>query len=186
MGSYALLFLAFIFVAAAFTQQQRLVLADHNAPFPPRQIAYLLRVYHQNSLAYKQQNTGVTGVISNPPPSMAAQPFFTSCADAKSVVTFPGGASAAASWVGGLGAYENAAVATEIARQSVQPPELGQVGQSALVAGYAGSTVPQIVPVPGVGLSTGSAIQSGAGQVALPAGCTVPVGRPAIRTQVIP
>ena len=174
--------LVLVLLAAALTAQQRLALASHNAAFPARQIAYQMRVYHQSSVNYKLANGTATGVITSPPPSLSSQFYFTSCADAENVVTFVGGASAGRAWAGGLGAFNNQSVAAELARQSISPPELGLVSQSSRVTGYLGVTTSQAITVPGIGLSTGSNIQTGYGLVALPAGCTVPAGVPAMLT----
>jgi hypothetical protein len=184
-GWWTVIFLALALVTGVTTIQQQQTLASPTQPYLPRQIAYEMRVFHRASLSYKGTFTAATGPISNPPPSMVNQFRYSSCADAKSVVTFPGGTGAGAAWAAGLGFYQNNAVATELARQSVSPPELG-INAPARVAGYNGGTVPQVIPVPGVGLSTGTEVQSGAGAISLPAGCAVPAGLPVIVTQVLP
>ena len=170
---------ALIVTAFAFTAQQRLVLASPAGPMPARQIAYLMRVYHQSSVAYQLSAKGPAGVIANPPSFLTASFYFTSCTDGNSVVTFVGGQSASPQWTGGAGAYQNQSVVRELLRQSLSPPELGPVRQTSQIAG-------QIAPVPGIGLSTGTQIQSGSGLLTLPSGCGVAAGLPAIQTRVAP
>ena len=159
---------ALILLAFAFTAQQKLVIANHTGPAPERQIAYLMRAYHQASVSAKAANGGLTGTVANPSPAMSGAGsvafFFTSCADAKNVVTTLSET---------LNGYQNQSIARELARQSAAPPELGGVA-------------PHSVVIPGVGLSTGNAVQTGVGALALPAGCAVTAGMPAIVTQVIP
>ncbi len=159
---------ALILLAFAFTAQQKLVIANHAGPAPERQIAYLMRAYHQSSVAAKAADGALVGTVANPSPAMSgAAPvalFFTSCADAKSVVT---------TLIEAQNTYQNQSIARELARQSSAPPELGSVASHNVV-------------IPGVGLSTGTAIQTGVGQLALPANCAVTAGLPAIVTQVMP
>jgi hypothetical protein len=119
-------------------------------------------------VAAKAANGALTGVLADPSPAMSGVApvafFFTSCADAKSVVTTLNEV---------LNPYQNQSIARELARQSAAPPELGSVA-------------PHTVVIPGVGLSTGAAVQTGVGPLALPANCAVPMGLPAIVTQVVP
>jgi hypothetical protein len=166
MGLFPQLLLgALIVVAFAATAQQRLAIASHTGPDPARQIAYLMRVYHRSSVAYKTANSSAAGTIAAPPPSMTApQPvatFFTSCADATSVVT---------TLADSLGAHRNQGIAQELSREAASP-----------------STKPApAIGIPGIGLSNGTALQTGLGVTALPANCTVAAGLPAIVTQAVP
>lgn len=159
---------ALILLAFAFTAQQKLAIANSKGPVPERQIAYLMRVYHQASVAAKAADGSLTGALANPSPAMSgASPvafFFTSCADATSVVT---------TLIDPAGSYRNQSIARELARQASAPPELGTVA-------------PRTVVIPGTGLSTGASIQTGAGQTPLPANCTVTAGLPVIVTRVVP
>jgi hypothetical protein len=171
MGLLPQLLLGALIVAAfAATLQQRLAIASHNGPLPARQIAYQMRVYHQSSVTYKEANAALSGTIAAPPPSLTpAAPiaaFFVSCADAHSVVTTLNQP---------LSAYTNQEIAQEMSRQSVSPPELGGSGKP-----------PQAIGIPGIGLSNGMALQTGLGLTALPAGCAVAAGLPAIVTQAVP
>ena len=167
---------ALVLLAFAFTAQQRLAIANHAGPAPERQVAFLMRAYHRSSVAAKTAAPSLTGVLADPSPSMTgAAPvafFFTSCADAHDVVTTLGGASATPG-ADAAGAYQNQSVARELARQSASPPELGL-------------TAPQRTAVPGIGLSTGAAVETAAGALAFPAGCAVKAGLPAIQTRVVP
>jgi hypothetical protein len=166
MGLLPQLMLCALIVAAfAVTAQQRLAIASHSGPAPARQIAHLMEVYHRSSVAYKEANPAAAGVIAAPPPGMTPpQPvatFFASCADGHSVVT---------TLTDSLGAYRNQQIARELSRQA-----LDQVGEPA-----------QIIGVPGIGLSTGNAVQTGLGLATLPANCTVAAGLPAVITQAVP
>ena len=159
---------ALILLAFAFTAQQKLVIANPAGPAPERQIAYLMRAYHQSSVAAKAANSALTGLLANPSPAMSGPSpvafFFTSCADAHSVVT---------TLIEASNAHQQQSIAHELARQSGAPPELGTVA-------------PRTVVIPGTGLSNGTAVQTGVGPLPLPANCAVAAGLPAIVTRVVP
>lgn len=167
---------ALLIVAFALSAQQRLALNTHTGPMPARQVAYLMRVYHQSSVSLKGSPTPPPlGPLANPPSNLAGQTFYASCADAKSVVTYLIGETL----------YRNEAVAAELARQSVAPPELGKNGSGTTI-GYGGLDAPYAVPVAGIGLSNGAQIVGTADVTILPANCSVPAGAPALQTQVLP
>jgi|SRR5579859_2650123 len=168
---------ALLIVAFALSAQQRLAIASHTGPMPARQIAYLMRVYHQSSVAYATNVVLPNGTVADPPPEWdVTSTLFKSCWDGISVVTS----------LNGMQTAENNAVAQELVRQSVIPPEYGLLTPVSWAIGYNGSTVSQLARVPGVGLSDGANIQSGAGAIALATGCAVSSGAVAIQTRVLP
>lgn len=169
---------ALLIVAFALSAQQRLALQSHAPPMPARQLAHLLRVYHQSSISYATGSSPPpAGTIADPPPDWDnTSTLFTSCWDGVTVVTS----------LNGLQAAENNAVVQELVRQTIAPPEYGLLTPAPWTVGYGGSGLSQLTPVPGMGLSDGTQIQSGAGAVALAAGCPVPGGTPAIQTRILP
>jgi hypothetical protein len=153
---------------------QRAALAGGSAPFPARQIAYNMRLYHRAALAVKLANPGLQGVLAVSAPAFLTDWRFTSCASANAVVTYGSG----------LNSAQSRDVGGELLRQSAVPPELGlvngsprfanQVGVNGVLTGYA----------PGIGISDGMLINNGFASI-VPA-CQLPPGVAAMQTQTAP
>jgi hypothetical protein len=151
---------------------------------PARQLAYLMRVYHQAAITVKMADTSLTGPLAVPPSTVnPGEGFFMSCADAKHVVTTLDTIDPTP--VLELGTAEVSAIVAELTRQSVLPPELGLRGQAPLAIGFRGSPSALLAPAPGVGLTNGTTIFTATGPLPMPA-CLVPGGTAAIVTQVLP
>jgi len=161
MGPFPQIMLAALVLAAfALASQQRLAIASHTGPAPARQIAYLMRSYHNASVTFKLANTGARHAITG----ATSISGFVSCADAQNVVTTIDQS---------YGAARDQQIVSELLRQSAAPPEFGARSQTG-------------IGVPGVGFSNGTQIQTGLGVIALPDICPVAAGLPAMLTQVLP
>lgn len=172
---------ALLVVAFAFSSQQRLAIASHAPPMPARQLAYLMRAHHQAAVALKVATPSLDTVTDVAPPTMtvAGDYTFISCISGNYVATglFVIGDTTTLAPLTLIGAAESNAVVTELKRQSVLSPELGQVGSTPWAVGN-GSSGAQIAPVTGIGL-VGDAALAG-----IP--CPMPNEAPVIVTQVLP
>lgn len=167
----SLLILALAYAILIRNLGQKAELAALTGPFPARQIAYNMRLYHQAAIAYKRQNPQADGALPLALPNFLNDWRFVACADANSVVTMSQN----------LGSAENRDLGQELLRQSLLPPELGIISPSAyfldggkIAAGFAA----------GIGVSDGNMIQNGFGPVT-PA-CAIPAGSAAIQTRLAP
>ena len=174
-----------LFTAASFTAVQRLQIATPNAPFPARQIAYNMRLFHQAAIAFKIANPSDTATAADPlpvpVPSFLTEWRVAACADPKNVATYTVGLTAA----------QNRDIVSELLRQSVSPPELGIISASPAVTGYLGSVTPQAAYDPGIGLSEPAPAEAGGtvvntGYGAVTPACSIPAGASVMQTQVMP
>jgi len=149
-------------------------LSRGNLPFPSRQIAYNLRLYHRAALAMKLANPELQGVFTVSVPNFLTDWRFTSCAGANAVVTYGSG----------LNSAQSRDVGSELLRQSVVPPELGLVGNSPHFGNYWGSNGVLTGYAPGIGISDGAFINNGFASIA-PA-CPLPAGVAAMQTRTMP
>ena len=145
---------------------QNAALARFVIPFPARQIAYNMRLFHQAALSLKSANPSASGVLAVVPPSFLTDNRFIACAGSKAVVTYGAG----------LNSTQSRDVSGELLRQSVMPPELG-----------APNLAPGLMPLAyasGMGLSDGTLVNNGF--ASLTPVCAVPAGAAAIQTQLLP
>ena len=154
--------------------QQKADLAPSGGPQPARQIAYNMRLFHQAAINFKIANPAATGSLIVPAPGFLTDWRFVACSNDKTVVTYSNG----------LNTRQNRDLVAELQRQSVLPPELGNISRAPQVSGAPGYAGPVIAFASGIGLADGAVINSGAAAVT-PA-CPLSSGVAALQTQALP